>query len=38
MTTATGRRAATGAQVLLLTPFADDGEVDERSLASLSTT
>lgn len=25
----------TGAQVLLLTPFHDDGEVDERSLASL---
>lgn len=25
----------TGAQVLLLTPFTDDGEVDERSLASL---
>lgn len=25
----------TGAQVLLLTPFTDDGDVDERSLASL---
>lgn len=30
-----GPRRPTGAQVLLLTPFGDDGEVDERSLASL---
>jgi 4-hydroxy-tetrahydrodipicolinate synthase len=28
-------RPPIGAQVLLLTPFSDDGEVDERSLASL---
>ncbi|ADB49964.1 dihydrodipicolinate synthase family protein [Conexibacter woesei] len=30
-----GPSRPTGAQVLLLTPFTDDGEVDERSLASL---
>jgi 4-hydroxy-tetrahydrodipicolinate synthase len=28
-------RPPTGAQVLLLTPFTDDGEIDERSLAAL---
>jgi 4-hydroxy-tetrahydrodipicolinate synthase len=31
----TGHRALTGAQVLLLTPFDEDGEIDERSLAAL---
>jgi len=30
-----GPQAPTGAQVLLLTPFDEDGEVDERSLAAL---
>lgn len=30
-----GHRPPTGAQVLLLTPFTDDGELDERSLAAL---
>jgi 4-hydroxy-tetrahydrodipicolinate synthase len=30
-----GHRSLTGAQVLLLTPFDDDGEIDERSLAAL---
>jgi 4-hydroxy-tetrahydrodipicolinate synthase len=30
-----GPTRPTGAQVLLLTPFTDDGDVDERSLASL---
>jgi 4-hydroxy-tetrahydrodipicolinate synthase len=35
--TASGRRllAPSGAQVLLLTPFDEDGEIDERSLAAL---
>lgn len=32
---ANGHRSLAGAQVLLLTPFDEDGEVDERSLAAL---
>ena len=35
MSGANGHRRLTGAQVLLLTPFDEDGEVDERSLAAL---
>ena len=35
MSAANGHRPLTGAQVLLLTPFDDDGAIDERSLAAL---
>lgn len=35
MSAAERERALTGAQVLLLTPFDADGEIDERSLAAL---
>lgn len=35
MSSHNGHRPLTGAQVLLLTPFDEDGEIDERSLAAL---